>query len=334
MNCLLSIIVPAYNVEKYITDTINSILNQPEFSWNYELIVINDGSTDRSSDIISSFQEKESSIKVIRQENKGLSEARNAGLGLATGKYIWFVDGDDIIAKNAFEILNSLLNKESVEIFAFDMEYINTGKRYIQNIVKKRCFYNTVQSGVVLNRKIQICATQRYVFSREFLKEHDLVFYPNIYVEDIEFNIRALCFAKNIFISDKSIYIYFVKRPGSLTSSFKIKSLYDRMIIIEELKNFREKTELTKIQKSMVNDNILTLAMEIIRAAFQNRNVQGVDIFLKENQKILQSCAKLVFDIHYLTFRKISKSFLLYFCPKLLVYIINRLIEVKNEAFI
>ena len=323
---LLSIIVPAYNVEKYVADTINSILNQPKFLWNCELVIVNDGSTDKSGDIINSFLNKCPSIKVIHQKNKGLSEARNTGLSLATGKYIWFVDSDDTITENAFEILNYLLNEENIEVFAFGVEYVSTDKRYIANTLSKKkykYFYNTVQNGVILNKKISTGIVQRYIYLKKFLENHNLIFYPDIYHEDEEFNVKVLCYASRIFVSDRYIYHYFVNRPNSIMYSFKIKSLYDLMIIINELKKFREKQGLTEIQKSIIDDNILTIATSIVKIAFKNRSVSGVDIFLRENIKKLQNHARLVFDIHYLTLGKILKSLLLYICPKLLIYVMK-----------
>ena len=89
----VSIIVPVYNVEQYLPRCINSILNQ-SFS-SFELILINDGSTDKSGDICNEYEKKDSRINVIHQENKGVSHARNRGLDLATGDYIGFVDPDE-----------------------------------------------------------------------------------------------------------------------------------------------------------------------------------------------------------------------------------------------
>ena len=92
---LLSIIVPVYNVEKYIERCIKSILNQ-SFT-NFELILVDDGSPDNCGKICDEYKKKDSRIKVIHKKNGGLSDARNAGLNIATGKYIGFVDSDDII---------------------------------------------------------------------------------------------------------------------------------------------------------------------------------------------------------------------------------------------
>ena len=99
--CLISIIVPVYNVEKYLERCLDSILSQT-FS-DFELILVNDGSTDHSLEICRSYAEKDERILLIDQENRGLSAARNAGIAVAKGEYLGFVDSDDYIAQNMYE---------------------------------------------------------------------------------------------------------------------------------------------------------------------------------------------------------------------------------------
>ena len=95
MNSLISIIVPVYNVEKYLNECIDSIIAQT-YS-NIEIILVNDGSTDASGKICDEYAEKDGRIKVIHQVNAGLSAARNAGMAVATGEYLYFVDSDDYV---------------------------------------------------------------------------------------------------------------------------------------------------------------------------------------------------------------------------------------------
>ena len=111
---LLSIIVPVYNVEKYIERCIKSILNQ-SFT-NFELILVDDGSPDNCGKICDEYKKKDSRIKVIHKKNGGLSDARNAGLNIATGKYIGFVDSDDIIHPQMYEKLFNCINKYNSDI--------------------------------------------------------------------------------------------------------------------------------------------------------------------------------------------------------------------------
>ena len=112
----LSVIVPVYNLENYISVTLESCLRQDIPSDEYEIICINDGSADKSEEIISQYTEKYPNIRLYTQANAGVSAARNKGIDLANGKYIWFVDGDDIIADNCLKVILSAVEENDVDI--------------------------------------------------------------------------------------------------------------------------------------------------------------------------------------------------------------------------
>lgn len=119
-----SIIVPVYNVKDYIKDSINSILNQ-SFT-NFELLLINDGSTDGSQDILNSVANRDNRAKVLTQSNKGVSEARNLGLENANGRWIIFVDADDGLKRNALELLYDYIKQyETVDLIGYGFEKVN-----------------------------------------------------------------------------------------------------------------------------------------------------------------------------------------------------------------
>ena len=121
----ISIIVPVYNVDQYLENCIESILNQT-FK-DYELILIDDGSTDKSGEICDKYEKKDNRIKVIHKYNGGLSSARNAGLDLACGKYIGFVDSDDSIHPEMYEILYDLqqIYNADISVCSFKKVYEN-----------------------------------------------------------------------------------------------------------------------------------------------------------------------------------------------------------------
>ena len=112
MKCLISVVVPVYNVEKYIDRCLNSIINQTYRK--LEIIIVNDGSTDNSRKIIDKFSKMDSRIIVIDKNNGGLSEARNVGINAATGDYITFIDSDDFVSYDYIEYLYSLIEKLSL----------------------------------------------------------------------------------------------------------------------------------------------------------------------------------------------------------------------------
>ena len=122
-----SIIVPVYNVEKYIEKCLESILNQTYD--NFEIIVINDGSTDNSKKILDNYKTNKK-IKIINQDNQGLSIARNNGLGAASGDYILFIDSDDYIEEELLSTLNKNINNE--DLIRFQVQTVNENKEIIE----------------------------------------------------------------------------------------------------------------------------------------------------------------------------------------------------------
>lgn len=112
----LSIIIPAYNIESYISACIESVLDQDISETEYELIIINDGSSDKTLSVIKKYDSIEN-IRIIDQINRGLSEARNIGVKHAKGKYIWFIDGDDTITPMCLKNILIACNEKNVDLF-------------------------------------------------------------------------------------------------------------------------------------------------------------------------------------------------------------------------
>ena len=156
---LLSIIIPVYNVERYIVETLESILSQNTFPFTYEVIVVNDGTPDHSMEIVERYRYSFDNLTIINQENQGLSCARNSGLKIAKGDYVWFIDSDDSIPQDAFESLFPYLTRYRHEVLAFDITKIEeeTGKKLTEKIFLKPKYYhlyNTSHNGTELNKKI------------------------------------------------------------------------------------------------------------------------------------------------------------------------------------
>ena len=121
MTPFFSIIIPVYNVEKYLAACLDSVLNQ-DFT-DFEIICVNDGSTDASDDILKDYQKRDSRICIITQKNSGLSEARNTGIENASGKYICFVDSDDMLSKGALRVLwNAVQHDKGIQIVGYEVD--------------------------------------------------------------------------------------------------------------------------------------------------------------------------------------------------------------------
>lgn len=138
---LVSVVIPVYNVEEYLDDCIKSVITQTYK--DLEIILVDDGSTDLSPQICEQYAMRDNRIKVIHQQNKGISVARNVGMTYATGSYIYFLDSDDYIMTNAIRIMYDTIEKENSEIVFCDAETVVNSQKDDLNILtynRKKCY--------------------------------------------------------------------------------------------------------------------------------------------------------------------------------------------------
>jgi glycosyltransferase involved in cell wall biosynthesis len=228
----ISLIIPVYNVEQYLERCLTSCVSQDISLDEYEIIIINDGSKDNSLSIAERFEKEYKNITVYSQKNQGLSAARNKGLSLAKGEYVWFIDSDDWIEPNCLENLLSQLNDMDVAAMGYIKAYNNSSKNVIVDYSNKNIY-----SSRSLLMSHYYTQAQMYIYRREFLIDNSLKFYKGIMHEDNEFTPRMLYLATNLVIVDKPIY-YFYKRPGSITTSINPKKAYDLIIVCNSLSKF------------------------------------------------------------------------------------------------
>lgn len=246
MNPSLSIIVPVYNVEKYIVKCISSIVSQCEFD-KTELIIVNDGTKDKSIELIKPIVEGLPNVVLLNQENAGLSEARNTGMRLAKGEYVWFFDSDDWMPENSLKkILNVLCEKQS-QVFLFqidiyhDEEYYRTTYKSISPVYGCRGADLLTLSFKAVEGYVP---TQIYIANREFLNKNNLRFLKGVYHEDMDFCPRLLLSADVASFVDFPIYCYRIRTSGSITTDdslfFKRKKSY--MKVFNNLSDFQRKS--------------------------------------------------------------------------------------------
>lgn len=232
----ISLIIPAYNVENYITKCINSCLNQNISSSDYEIIIINDGSKDKSLEIAQYISDNHNNIHIITQYNQGLSMARNNGLKYAQGEYVWFIDSDDTIVENCLKDICNLLNNK-LDILQIQYRYTYDNKNL--NKDEQFCEINNIISGKeqTLKGGIAIPAVST-IYRRDFLLENNLLFQRGIYHEDSEFKPRVLYLAKSCLSYNKVVYNYYQRAEGSITSHFKLKNGIDIITVNNNLLEF------------------------------------------------------------------------------------------------
>lgn len=205
----ISVIVPIYNAEKYLSECIDSILLQSHD--NLEIILINDGSTDKCKDICKKYLSNNTTIKFIDKENSGVSDTRNKGIEIATGKYVMFVDADDILTKNACEVLyNEIENKNADFITCNYINITQDGILYEKPIFDtdkytncKLTFEDKFTSSVLMT-----CSASNKIFRMSFLNENNIRFEKGMIAEDSIFS--NLCFikSKNVYYINDILYYY------------------------------------------------------------------------------------------------------------------------------
>ena len=236
----LSIIIPAYNVEAYVERCIVSCEQQDLPSSEYELIVVNDGSKDRTLEIINRLAGQYSNIIVFSQENKGQSAARNLGLKHARGEYICFVDSDDWIAHDCLGCLCGQAQADYLDVLLFNCANVSASG----DIVRRESSITPIQSAVtgkelLRSGSVPMCVCGG-VLSRDFLLRNDLWFIEGIYHEDTELNPRMFYFAERVRKVD-DIYYYVFCNVHSTTRSVNPKKSYDLLQVAASHVNFMEK---------------------------------------------------------------------------------------------
>lgn len=258
-NIKLSFIVPVYNVEKYITECVSSMYRQGLNEQEFEIILVNDGSTDKSIEVLSPIINKHGNIIVINQKNQGLSASRNTGLSKASGIYVAFIDSDDIIIDNSISILlkqaldtNADTIKSSViKIKDSDIPQDGIKRKFPQpNIIIKNgeqayCEdYDNKESYAVQN-----------LYKKNFLDRENLKFLNGMTFEDVAFYNEICLRAKTFAISNIPFYIY-RQREGSIMSTMNKDKLISMNKVNEYIWRISKNIHITDKTRKQITDNI------------------------------------------------------------------------------
>lgn len=242
LNMKLSIVVPVYNVERFVRRCILSIINQDDNLFKeIELIIVNDGTKDNSVEQIRDLIDSYDNITLVNQMNQGLSMARNHGMALAKGTYVWFVDSDDWIAKDAVKKLMPYLDGKNDLISFGIVESSENGD------VPKYCSSHEIKtiSGKDTFRRgcVHGTAVPKAAYRKEFLDNNELRFIRGVYNEDDDFCLRVSYLAKTVTILPEPLYYYFLTiTPDashvSITNTVNPKLGLDFLIVTNYLMSF------------------------------------------------------------------------------------------------
>ena len=208
----LSIIIPVFNAQDYIQSCLDSCINQDLKPSEYEIIVINDGSTDKSLERIFPYTETETNLHVRTQENKGNGAARNAGIALAKGKYFYFLDADDFIAINTLGTLIYFQEQYDLDILAFSSCKIDNSCQIYSKHLSTHIKVDTAINGIdYLSTHHYESEVWRYLIKREFYLKSKLFFYDRKFVQDSYFTHALISKAERIsYIDYESMDIRFI----------------------------------------------------------------------------------------------------------------------------
>ena len=234
---LISVIVPIYKVEPYLDRCVRSIVGQTYE--NLEIILVDDGSPDNCPDICDDWAAKDSRIRVIHKENGGLSDARNAGLEIATGAYIAFVDSDDWVSPDFVNAMHRAVQKSGAEIAACDVQ-ISFGETepdaYNQETAIRICSAEEAIGDILKGKGFRAVAWNK-LYKRSLLEKER---YPvGKYHEDEFLTYRILAKADKLVYVDCPLYAYF-QRPGSIMNSVSMKHLDALDAYLERLSFLRD----------------------------------------------------------------------------------------------
>lgn len=268
----LSIIVPCYNLYGYVDKTIASLLNQNVEKNQYEIILVDDGSTDNTLEVIEKFANENSNVRVISQQNAGVSRARNNGLKNALGKYVWFVDGDDIIRKNCLKSIFDVLDKESPDLMRFSMSSFIDGidspltTKKVEDISYDVCYDNEKVYKFTYERVGgSIC---NHLFRRQLLISEDIFFNEELkFSEDAFFGYNVLTRSNCVVKTKENFYFYRQRSTSAMHKSNDdefIDSMYHLALSYNEISKLN-KENWKKVSKNKRNFAVKALLFNLVR---------------------------------------------------------------------
>ncbi len=232
---LFSIVIPVFNGEKYIAKSLTSVIKQD--GGDCEIIVVDDGSTDSTVDVVLDVCKKfnKSNIKIVKKENGGLSDARNAGLHEANGKYVIWLDSDDFLPEGALDSLRFLCKKEPDVIISRILSYFEDSNETVENK------WSFVKDETTLDKKDALKVLYKakgfwysawsFVTKRSFLMENGIEFEKGIYHEDELWSPKVICLANSFIFNNFPCYVNTANRAGSITTTRNIKKVFDKTFI-------------------------------------------------------------------------------------------------------
>lgn len=266
----ISVIIPVYNVEKFLPRCLDSVINQDYR--DIEIILVNDGSSDRSLDICKKYQETDSRIVIIDKENEGVSVARNAGIEAASGKYIAFVDADDWIEPQMYKNMYSTIEKYKCNIAFCNYSKDRTSSRTLKKIrINKNALgKQDIINGLIANMigledtlfkyNYIMGSIWRSLYKKDFIDKFNLRFTPGITImEDLIFIIQALVHCDRVCI-DHGFYYHYMQNKSSSLHTYNRKMWNDMVAVHNLLENILKDAGLYEYLRNRMDSRYIAMA--------------------------------------------------------------------------
>lgn len=226
MKPFLTVVIPVYNVEKYLNRCIESILLQ---EWkNYDILLVDDGSTDRSPQICDDYVKAYDFISVIHKENGGLSEARNTGISQAKGEYVYFPDSDDWLEPDTFMALAEVLESQKFDIISFNREFVKGEEDAIVSEPEVTQVFEGKDAFVQMLKHSYITGfANDKIYRKSLFIDNNILFPKGKYYEDLGTNYKLFLSAKKVYATNQKYYHYLIDNPDSITQSWNEKKFSD-----------------------------------------------------------------------------------------------------------
>lgn len=285
INIRFSIIIPVYKVEKYLNECVDSVRNQT-FK-DIEIILVDDGSPDECPRICDEYVQKDNRIVVLHKENGGLSSARNAGLQVAKGEYVIFLDSDDYYCRNDFlEILDMEIGGKDLDALFFQRSSFVDGTKDLlslpspYNLLSNDC--NSILYELAQKDQLEASAVMK-VIKRSYLVENNLYFKNGIYSEDVEWFFRFAKNLQNIAVTNVVAYCYRL-REGSITHTIAEKNINDLWYSVTTYGKVLLQIEDEKKRKALLNYLAYQyyIVLGLVSAKLEKKRAK---IFLTEGKK-------------------------------------------------
>ena len=237
----LSIVVPVYNVASYLCRCVDSLLDQGNFD-DYEILLIDDGSTDESGKICDSYETRHSFVRVIHKENGGLSSARNVGIENAQGKYLLFVDSDDYFRPKSLQKLMEAAEELEIDILCFNYLYCHDSySKEVNNIVvqpSKQVLTGELYMTEALNQHTMQMSVWKNLYRQDLIVENQLLFFEGHVHEDEEWTPRVFVNAKRVAQYPEVLYAYYIRDNSITGKNNQNRAARDLLAVCKRLKDY------------------------------------------------------------------------------------------------